>query len=46
MDSDLAHMLYDHYTSFGDDPSIRAIGADVPSVRFSAWDYAREAAWR
>jgi hypothetical protein len=32
--------LWSNYTMFGEDPFI--VGVDAPSVRFSAWDYARE----
>lgn len=35
-----AAQLWDSYTSFGEDPFIRSV--DVPPVRFSAWDYARD----
>ena len=37
-----ADALYDRYTSFGDDPFIAVIDGTDDSVRFSAWDYARE----
>jgi hypothetical protein len=37
-----ADELYDHYTSFGDDPFIVAIGDAPLGERFSAWNYAKE----
>ena len=37
-----AESLFDSYTSWGDDPSIAVIGGVDPSVRFSAWKYAKE----
>jgi hypothetical protein len=32
--------LWNSYKSFGEDPFILSV--DVPEVRFSAWDYAKE----
>lgn len=32
--------LWDSYKAFGEDPFIQSV--DVPPIRFSAWDYARE----
>jgi hypothetical protein len=34
-----ARELYDSYKMFGEDPYVCCV--DVPQVRFSAWDYAR-----
>jgi hypothetical protein len=36
-----AAQLYHSYVGFGEDPFIICEG-DVPQVKFSAWDYARE----
>jgi hypothetical protein len=35
--------LYDHYVEFGDDPFI-VTTPGTPSVKFSAWDYAKQRA--
>jgi hypothetical protein len=35
--------LYDHYTSFGDDPFVVS-SPGIGAVTFSAWEYARERA--
>lgn len=32
--------LWDSYKAFGEDPFIQSV--DVPPIRFSAWDHARE----
>ena len=32
--------LWESYKAFGEDPFIQSV--DVPPIRFSAWDYARE----
>jgi hypothetical protein len=37
-----ASELYDAYTGFGDDPFIVCVNAGDASVRFSAWEYAKE----
>jgi hypothetical protein len=37
-----ADVLYDYYTSFGDDPFIRVVGESDERVDFSAWAYAGE----
>jgi len=34
--------LYDHYTSFGEDPFIVALGDAPIGERFSAWTYAEK----
>jgi hypothetical protein len=34
--------LYDHYTSFGDDPFVVALGGAPMGEKFSAWTYAEE----
>ena len=35
-----ATRLWESYKMFGEDPFIQSV--DVPPIRFSAWDYARE----
>jgi len=35
-----AAALWDHYTSFGEDPAV--VPSEGPRVPFSAWDYAKE----
>ena len=42
-DGATADKLFEHYTSFGDDPFIVAL-EDAPKVSFSAWTYARQRA--
>jgi len=42
-DGETAEELYERYTSFGDDPSVVALGG-APKVEFSAWNYARQRA--
>lgn len=37
---DSAKALYEHYTSFGEDPFI--VDKDGPPIKFSAWDYAKQ----
>jgi hypothetical protein len=37
-----AEKLYDHYTSFGDDPFIVVLDGADDAANFSAWTYAKE----
>jgi hypothetical protein len=37
-----AEKLFDRYTSFGEDPFIRAVDGANEGVLFSAWTYAKE----
>ncbi|HLJ59730.1 MAG TPA: hypothetical protein VKZ50_08360 [bacterium] len=37
-----AQALYDHYTSFGDDPFVVIVDGVDDSFKFSAWSYAQE----
>jgi hypothetical protein len=37
-----AEKLFDRYSSFGDDPFIRAVGGSDDRAKFSAWTYAKE----
>ena len=34
--------LFEHYTTFGEDPFVLPVDAKSPRVKFSAWDYARQ----
>jgi hypothetical protein len=37
-----AEALYEHYTSFGEDPFIVVIDGTDAAAKFSAWTYAKE----
>jgi hypothetical protein len=37
-----AEKLYDHYTSFGEDPFIVVLDGADANAKFSAWNYAKE----